>query len=101
MLVPVLRLMDLDALGLGVGLEHLKIFIEMGERMLPDGLSKRAHLLPFGHGVHVAITILAQRPEVFVMLLLMAGRCYEALCSFRLIDQGLLQWSGAMAAQIR
>ena len=87
--------MHLDAVRFRIGLELLKILVEMSERVLLDRRGERAQLLPFGNAMHLAVALLPQIPQPLVMHLLVLGRGNEARGGFRLIDRPIAVDLGA------
>ena len=69
-----------------IRLELIEVFVEMREGVFLDGRGQRAQILPFGHAVHLAVTLLAQIPQPLVMHLLVLGGGNEAHGRFRLDD---------------
>src|ERR1700692_2344125 len=87
--------MDVNPVRSRIGLELVKIRVEMGERVLFDRRSERPKLLPFGNAVHLPVALLPQIPEPFVMHLLMLGRGDEARGRLVLVDRSVAADLGA------
>src|ERR1700746_3554197 len=81
--------MHIDTVRARIGLEVIKVSVEMGERVFLDGGGERPEFFPFGNAMHLAIALLPQIPKSLVMHLLVLGRRNEAGCRLCLIDRSI------------